>query len=124
MRLAPCDWQQILEAKQRTEGRYELVDDIVVFCFDTAGSVDRTRLFGALCELTSRVQIQDRCVQAHGMPSVKVRLAVEAARLAAGRMVIKGRNKMKSSFVFRVGGNCSRGNLREDKKDGKRAWGV
>lgn len=50
---------------------------------------DYTHLGSSICELTSRVWIQERRMQSPSMSSVKVRSARKAAKIAAERKVVK-----------------------------------
>lgn len=62
-----------------------------------AGDDGHASLIGALCELTSRIWIEGRRVQGHGMPSVEMRSARGAARLEAGRKKVRGKKESGSS---------------------------
>lgn len=57
-------------------------------------NVDR---IGTLCELKSRIKIQESGGWAHSMQSVMVRSVVEAPRLAAGRKVVRDSKRSESS---------------------------
>lgn len=67
---------------------YDLVGAVLVSRAGRARHKDHTRLFDALCELKSRVQIQERRVLAHGVQSWKVRSTNDHAILAARRKVV------------------------------------
>lgn len=71
--------------EQRPEGGWDLVDGVSVSHLGMAESNDHTRLFDALCELTSKTWTQRDRMQAHGVRSVKAGPAKKASRLAVGR---------------------------------------
>lgn len=82
-----------MDVKPRIEGRYDLVDGRLVFGVGMAGDDGHTRLIGALGVPMSSAWIERRRVQAHGVPSAKVRSATEAPRLVTERKVIRKNNK-------------------------------
>lgn len=78
--------------KARAEGRYSLVDATLVSRAGMAEDSDHTLPLDALCKLISRIAIQERRLQTQGMSIVRVQLAREAVRLAAGRRVVRENN--------------------------------
>lgn len=73
-----------------------MVDGDLVFRVGIAEKNDSTCSIGALCELISTMWIQRKRMHAQGMPSVKMRWAKIAARLAVGRKVLKDRTESGS----------------------------
>lgn len=82
--------------EQQTKDKYELVDEVLVSCVSMTENVDHTRPIGAFFELTGKIWTEGGRVQAKSMPSVKMRSGRKAARLAAGRKVVR-RNKETGS---------------------------
>lgn len=78
------DWQQFPEGEQQVEEKYDFVEGILVFRVGMAWNDDHICLRSVLCELKSRVWIQESQVQPHGMPSVKVMLARKPQGLRHG----------------------------------------
>lgn len=79
-----------MKAEQRAEGRYDSADSGSVSRVGMAGVVDHIRLTSELYALVSRLETERTSVNAHAMPSVKLRLAVEENRGAAERGVVRG----------------------------------
>lgn len=83
MRLAA-----VLESPAAGKKRCDLVGVILVFLSDMAKDDDHPRFFSAPCEMITKISIEKKRVQAHGIPRVKERLAGEAARLNAERELV------------------------------------
>lgn len=78
-----------------------LVDGAMVSRDIMAGGDDRYWLNGVLSELISSIWTSGERVQAHSMPSVEVPSTKEAARLAAGREMLRV-SKRSGSLLFSV----------------------
>lgn len=75
----PCDWQQVLQVKQRTKDRHGLVGDGAVSGSGIAENNHHTLLFCWLCEAISRKQIEGARVVACHLRKEKLQSAREVA---------------------------------------------
>lgn len=100
LKLPSCNLQQFLQKKQKAKDRYDLVDGTLLSPTAIAESGELTRLFSALCELMSRMQVQDRRVLEHNLRSEETWVATKAAELAQRRKVAKTSKRSESLSSF------------------------
>lgn len=101
--------------EQRAEDWYDLMDVILASRAGLLRRDDHIRLSREFCGLMSSVRVEQRSVQTHSMPSMRVQSARKAAKLAAGRMMVRGSMRSGSASS-----SSSDESAVEGKPDGRR----
>lgn len=108
LHFTQCDWQQLLQVKERARDRCSLVDGILMSRDGRAEDDDHTHLIGALHQLINRSWLQGKRMETYCMLSVKMLSAREAASLKAVCKVVRGTAKILLSSSIHVERECTK----------------